>query len=118
MSTASESSSSLPPCVYAARAQLVRGRSIGGLRLKPNRRMYSYIVSLPSRSPTCAQTVLTEFVSAVVSVTGPKSSLPKLESGTPPIVFGELPLSTESGVKRPLSSAAVAVTTLNVEPGG
>ena len=31
---------------------------------------------------------------------------------------GELPLTTESGVYLPLSIAAVAVTTLNVEPGG
>ena len=74
-----------------------RGRSIGGLLLKPKRRMYSYIVSLPSRSPTWPQTVLTEFVSAVVSVTGPKSSLPKLVSGTPPIFFGESPSSTDCG---------------------
>ena len=62
--------------------------------------------------------MLTELVSAVVSVIGPNYSLPKLDSGTPPITFGDLPFSTDSGVKRPLSSAAAAVTTLKVEPGG
>ena len=51
-------------------------------------------------------------------VIGPKSSLPKLVSGTPPMRFGDLPSTTDVGVYRPESSAAVAVTTLKVEPGG
>ena len=51
-------------------------------------------------------------------VIGPKLVPPKLVSGTPPISFGDFPSTTDWGVKRPLSSAAVAVTTLKVEPGG
>ena len=38
--------------------------------------------------------------------------------GTPLIVRGDEPSTIESGVYLPLSSAAAAVTTLNVEPGG
>src|SRR5438477_80350 len=34
------------------------------------------------------------------------------------MIFGESPLTTEFGVYVPLSIAAAAVTTLNVEPGG
>jgi hypothetical protein len=60
---------------------------------------------------------LTELVSAVVSEIGPKLSPPSLLSGTPEIVFGELPSMIESGVYRPESIAAAAVRTLNVEPG-
>jgi hypothetical protein len=33
------------------------------------------------------------------------------------MLIGELPLITEPGVNFPVSSAAVAVTTLKVEPG-
>ncbi len=80
--------------------------------------MYSNMVRFPTRSPTSPQTVLTELVSACVRVTGPKSSPPKFASGTPPISLGELPSTTDCGVNFPESSAAVAVTTLNVEPGG
>ena len=80
--------------------------------------MYLYSVPLPSFSPTSAQTVLTELVSAVVSVIGPKSWLPKFASGTPPMRFGDFPSTTEFGVYSPESIAAVAVTTLKVEPGG
>ena len=80
--------------------------------------MYSAIVLLPSFSPTSAHTVLTEFVSASVSVMSPKSSSPKLLSGTPEIFLPFSPLTVESGVYLPVSSAAVAVTALNVEPGG
>ena len=80
--------------------------------------MYLAIVFLPSFSPTSAHTVLTEWVSASVSVMSPKSSPPKLLSGTPEIFLPFLPLTVESGVNFPLSSAAVAVTVLNVEPGG
>jgi hypothetical protein len=80
--------------------------------------MYSTSVSRPIRSPTCAHTVLTEFVSASVMLIGPKSSPPAFSSGTPLIVLGEEPSITVSGLMAPLSSAAVAVTTLKVEPGG
>ena len=80
--------------------------------------MYLAIVFLPSFSPTSAHTVLTELVSASVSVMSPKSSPPKLLSGTPEIFFPFLPLTVESGLNFPESSAAVAVTALNVEPGG
>ena len=73
---------------------------------------------LPSFSPTSAQTVLTECVSASVSVMSPKLSLPKLRRGTPEIGLRLRPLMRDCGVKRPLSIAAIAVTTLNVEPGG
>ena len=41
-----------------------------------------------------------------------------LLSGTPLMTFGLEPLMNESGVYLPVSSAAAAVTTLNVEPGG
>ena len=80
--------------------------------------MYLVIVARPSDSATCAQTVLTEKVRAVVRSIGPKLWSLSLDSGTPEIVTGELPLTTEFGVYLPLSIAAVAVTTLNVEPGG
>ncbi len=80
--------------------------------------MYSTSVSRPTSSPTCANTVLTEFVSASVNEIGPKLWPPEFSSGTPEIVFGEEPSMIESGRTRPVSSAAAAVTTLNVEPGG
>ena len=80
--------------------------------------MYSAIVDLPSFSPIVAHAVLTECVSASVSVIWPKFSLPKLRSGTPEIGLRLRPLTVEFGVKRPESIAAIAVTTLNVEPGG
>ncbi len=56
------------------------------------------MVSPPSFSPTSAHTVLTEFVSASVSVMSPKSSPPKLFSGTPEISLPLRPLTSESGV--------------------
>ena len=62
--------------------------------------MYFAIVCLPSFSPTDAHAVLTECVSASVSVIWPKFSLPKLRSGTPEIGLRFLPLTVESGVKR------------------
>ena len=40
-----------------------------------------------------------------------------LDSGTPEISTPLRPLTVDSGVKRPVSMAAVAVTTLKVEPG-
>ncbi len=49
---------------------------------------------------------------------GPKLWLRSLLSGTPEMVTGDLPLTIEFGVNLPLSIAAAAVTTLNVEPGG
>ena len=70
------------------------------------------------RSPTCAQTVFTEFVSASVRVIGPKFSPPALASGAPLIVLGDEPFTIESGLNLPLSRAAAAVTVLNVDPGG
>jgi hypothetical protein len=39
-------------------------------------------------------------------------------SGTPEIFLPFLPLTVEFGLYLPLSSAAVAVTALKVEPGG
>ena len=79
--------------------------------------MYLYIVAVPTFSPTWANTVLTELVSASVSEIEPNCSPPAFESGTPSMLIGELPLITELGVNFPVSSAAVAVTTLKVEPG-
>src|ERR1700758_3419042 len=76
------------------------------------------IVARPTCSATCAHTVLTENVSAVVRSMFPKLWLLSFWSGTPEIVLGELPSTTEFGVYCPLSMAAAAVTTLNVEPGG
>src|ERR1700722_3655739 len=80
--------------------------------------MYLVIVARPSDSPTCAHTVLTEYVSAVVRSILPKLWLLSLDSGTPEMVTGDLPSTIEFGVYFPLSIAAVAVTTLKVEPGG
>ena len=79
--------------------------------------MYSTSVSAPTRSPTCAKTVFTELVSASVNEIGPKSCPPEFSSGAPLIVLGEEPSMTVSGETLPVSSAAVAVTTLKVEPG-
>jgi len=79
--------------------------------------MYFAMVRLPSFSPTVAHAVFTEWVSASVSVMRPKLSPPKLRSGTPEIGFRLRPLTSEFGVNSPLSIAAIAVTTLNVEPG-
>ena len=62
--------------------------------------------------------MLTELVSASVSVIGPKLCPPEFSSGAPLIVLGDEPSMIVSGVTLPLSSAAVAVTTLKVEPGG
>ena len=47
----------------------------------------------------------------------PNCSPPAFDSGTPPISWGERPLSIVSGVNSPESSAAAAVTTFIVEPG-
>src|SRR3954469_9656006 len=80
--------------------------------------MYWYIVSLPSFSPISPKTVLTECVRASVSEIEAKFSPPKLASGTPLITLLFLPLICDCGVYLPESSAAAAVTTLNVEPGG
>ena len=80
--------------------------------------MYSYIVSVPRSSATSAQTVLTELVSAVVRGISPKLSPPAFSSGTPEITLPDSPLTVSSTSNSPLSSAAVAVTTFIVEPGG
>src|SRR5215831_16887772 len=76
------------------------------------------MVRRPTFSATWAHTVLTEKVSAVVRSMLPKLWLLSFWSGTPEMVLGESPLTTEFGVYFPLSIAAAAVTTLNVEPGG
>ena len=68
-------------------------------------------------SATWAQTVFTEFVSAVVSVMLPNCSSEKLLSGVPEMTTGDLPLTVEPGENAPLSIAAAAVTTFIVEPG-
>ncbi len=62
--------------------------------------------------------MLTECVSAVRMSIVPNCSPPAFESGTPLKVCGEEPSNVVSGVAAPESSAAAAVTTLNVEPGG
>ena len=81
--------------------------------------MYLNIVSLPSFSPTWAHQVLTEFVRAVVMSMSPNCSPAGVRERHPvDRLIGERPLSTEPGVNWPLSSAAVAVTTFIVEPGG
>ena len=72
---------------------------------------------LPRSTATCAHTVLTECVSAVVRSMTPNCSLLKLLSGTPETLIGLLPLSDDAGVYLPESRAEIAVTTLNVEPG-
>ena len=60
--------------------------------------MYFCIVAPPSFSPTSAHTVLTEFVNASVRVIGPKSSEPKLFSGTPEMTLPLRPLTMLFGV--------------------
>ena len=72
----------------------------------------------PSFSPTSAQTVLTEFVSAVVRSITPNDSPPEFCSGTPEIGLLLRPSTCEPGSERPVSSAAAAVTTFIVDPGG
>ncbi len=79
--------------------------------------MYSNRVSVPKSSPRRANAVFTENVSASVKETAPPASPSMFWSGAPPMIAGELPSRTDSGVSSPLSSAAAAVTTLNVEPG-
>ena len=80
--------------------------------------MYSTSVSRPISSPTWAKTVFTELVSASVKEIAPKLWPPEFSSGTPEIVLGDEPSMIDSGLTLPLSSAAAAVTTLKVEPGG
>ena len=75
------------------------------------------MVALPTCSATCAQTVFTDFTSASVSVISPKLSLLSLCNGTPETSTPLRPLMVELGVNIPESIAAVAVTTLNVDPG-
>ncbi len=79
--------------------------------------MYLVIVARPTFTPTCAQTVLTDFASASVSVISPRLSFSSFCNGTPEITTSLRPETTDCGVNFPLSIAAVAVTTLNVEPG-
>ena len=52
-----------------------------------------------------------------MSVIAPKLSLLSFCNGTPEMGTLSLPLTVDCGVKSPVSIAAVAVTTLNVEPG-
>src|SRR3954452_20499079 len=80
--------------------------------------MYLAMVAFPVLTATWAQTVLTELVSAVVRSIEPKDSPPSLDSGTPEIVFGDEPSSTELGEYLPESMPATAVTVLKVDPGG
>ena len=60
--------------------------------------MYFFIVALPSFSPTSPNTVLTDFVSASVSVMSPKDSPASLLRGTPEMGLPLRPLMRESGV--------------------
>jgi hypothetical protein len=80
--------------------------------------MYFFIVSLPTFSPTSPNTVFTECVSASVSVMSPNDSPPSLLRGTPEMTLPLRPLMRDCGVYWPESIAAIAVTTLKVEPGG
>ena len=98
MSIASLESSSLPLSYTPLARFSLAGRSTRGFWLNPYRSMYLNSVLFPSFTPTSAQTVLTEFVSAWVSVIGPNCSPPKFDNGTPSMIFGDLPLTTESGV--------------------
>jgi hypothetical protein len=75
------------------------------------------MVALPSFSPTWAKTVFTDLASAVRRSIVPNDWLKSLASGTPEIFTPLVPSTGELGLKRPVSIAAVAVTTLNVEPG-
>ena len=72
---------------------------------------------MPTRSATCAHTVLTDLARPWVSVSSPKFSFWSFCKGTPEMRTLARPLTVDSGVNAPLSIAAVAVTTLNVEPG-
>ncbi len=74
-------------------------------------------MGLPTRSATCAHTVLTDFASAWVSVICPKVSFSSFCSGTPETRTSLRPSTVDSRVNLPESIAAVAVTTLNVDPG-
>ena len=56
------------------------------------------MVLRPTLTPTCAHTVLTECVSAVVSVMDPNCSSEKFFSGTPETMIGDVPDTVESGV--------------------
>ena len=115
-----ESSSSLPLVVDAARAQLV-ARQVDRRLAVEAEPPHVLVHRRPCRAPRRpgAQTVLTEFVSAVGE--RDRAEAPRCRSSTaarrrsPSATCRRAP---RSGVKRPLSSAAVAVTTLKVEPGG
>ena len=80
--------------------------------------MYSTSVSGPTASPTFAKAVLTELVSASRIEIEDCEKSPELASGTPLKVCGEVPSTVSSGPKASESSAAEAVTTFIVEPGG
>ena len=80
--------------------------------------MYSNRVSSPTCSPSWANQVLTELVSAVSRVIGPKLWLKSFCSGWPWTSSVPGASIVVSGVIVPLSSPAAAVTTLKVEPGG
>ena len=85
---------------------------------KPKRSMYSFMVALPSFSPTWANAVLTDLASAVLRSIWPKSSLKSLASGTPEILLAAVAVDRRAAARTaPVSIAAVEVTTLNVEPG-
>jgi hypothetical protein len=80
------------------------------------------IVPAPISLPMLQKTELIEFWSAYAKVTvpnteGPVSGLPALRTRLP--YSSQYPGSTnwDSGVNRPLSRAAAAVSTLKVEPG-
>ena len=79
-------------------ARSSRGRSTSTGRPKPRRSMYFFIVALPSFSPISPKTVLTDFVSASVSVMSPNVSPWSLLRGTPEMRLPLRPLICESGV--------------------
>ena len=62
--------------------------------------------------------MLTELVKASVAVISPKLWPPEFSRSMPLISFGESAFSTVSGSNSPESSAAAAVTTFIVDPGG
>ena len=80
--------------------------------------MYSNIVSAPTCSPSWANQVLTELVSAVSSAIGPKLLVEVVGQRLPWTSIVPGASIVVSGVIVPLSSPAAAVTTLKVEPGG
>ena len=88
-------------------------------RPKPNFPAVSSSRCQPRLTPTCAKIAFTEKVKAFLKgyVPGPCVTLLH-EIGKPSTTSASLQVTVVSGVMTPFSSAEVAVTVLNVEPGG